>query len=126
MKGARLQAYQKGHWAELLCAAYYMCCGYKILSKRYKSPYGEIDLIAARGKTLVFVEVKARANVAQALESVRKTGRGRIERAAMHYIAQSPQYNDFSMRFDVAAVVLLWNLVPVRFVRVDNAWLLGA
>lgn len=126
MKAARLKAYQKGHWAEFLCAAYYMCCGYRLLSKRYKSPYGEIDLIASRGKTVVFIEVKARANVAQALESVRKTGRGRIERAAMHYIAQNPGYNDFSMRFDVAALVLLWNLVPVRFVRVDNAWLLGA
>jgi len=126
MVDARLKAYQKGHWAEFLCAFYYMSCGYRIVSKRYKSPYGEIDLIAARGKTLVFVEVKARANISQALESVRKTGRGRIERAAMHYITQNPRYNDCSMRFDVAALVLLWNLVPVRFVRVDNAWLLGA
>ena len=126
MKDTRLKAHKKGHWAEFLCALYYMCCGYRILSKRYKSPYGEIDLIAARGRALVFIEVKARANVSDALESVRKTGRGRIERAAMHYIAQSQQYSDFSMRFDVAALVLLWNLVPVRFVRVDNAWLLGA
>lgn len=126
MSGARRKAYQKGRWAEFLCAAYYRCLGYRILSKRYTSPYGEIDLIAARRKTLVFIEVKARSHVSQALESVRKTGRGRIERAAMHYIAENTGYNDFSMRFDVAALVLLWNLVPVRFVRVDNAWLLGA
>ena len=126
MKGARLKAYRKGHWAEFLCAAYYRLRGYRILSKRCKSPYGEIDLIAVRGRALVFIEVKARANIAEALESVRKTGRGRIERAAMHYIAQNPDYNDYSMRFDVAAVVLLWNLVPVRFVHVDNAWLVGA
>ena len=126
MSGTRLKAYKKGHWAEFLCKVYYMCCGYRILSKRYKSPYGEIDLIATRGRSLVFIEVKARARVDQALESVRKTGRGRIERAAMNYIALNPDYRDFSMRFDVVALVLLWNLVPVRFLRVDNAWLLGA
>lgn len=126
MKGARLKAYQKGHWAEFLCTVYYMCLGYRVLTRRYKSPHGEIDLIVTRGKTLVFIEVKARTSVAHALEAVRKKGRGRIERAAMHYIVENPDYNDFSMRFDVAALVLLWNLVPVRFVRVDNAWLLGA
>lgn len=126
MKSARINAYKKGHWAELLCALYYMFTGYRILCRRYKSPYGEVDLIAVRGQKLVFIEVKARPNVTQALESVRKNARARIEKAAMHYIAQTPDYSNFSMRFDVAALVLLWNLVPVRFVRVDNAWLLGA
>lgn len=126
MKNAKIKAYKKGHWAEFLCAFYYIVIGYRILSRRYKSPYGEIDLIAMRGNKLVFIEVKARSNVTQALESVKKNARARIEKAAMHYIAQNPDYSNFSMRFDVAALVLLWNLVPVRFVRVDNAWLLGA
>ena len=126
MSRARLQAYRKARWAEMLTAAYYLVRGYRIVSSRYKSPYGEVDIIARRGRSLVFTEVKARANLDGALESVRKTARGRIERAALHYIAQNPAYNDYAMRFDVVGVVLLWNLVPVRFVRMDNAWLLGA
>jgi Uncharacterised protein family UPF0102 len=57
----RLAAFRVGISAETRAAAFLMAKGFRILAKRWKSPLGEIDLIARRGKLLVFAEVKARA-----------------------------------------------------------------
>ena len=69
-KRKKITAYQKGHWAEILAAAYLWLKGYKILTRRYKSPVGEIDLIAQKGRTLAAVEIKARDEISTALEAV--------------------------------------------------------
>ena len=49
-----------GKWGEQVAADYLLANGYTILSRNWKSPYGEVDLITSRMETLVFVEVKTR------------------------------------------------------------------
>jgi putative endonuclease len=49
--------------AESRAAAWLIAHGYRILARRWKSPLGEIDIVAARRHSLIFVEVKARATL---------------------------------------------------------------
>ena len=58
--------------------------GYRILARRWRSPAGEIDIVALRGQTLVFVEVKARATLDRAAEAVTVTQRRRIAASFLH------------------------------------------
>ena len=51
---------QRGRRAENIAAMFLRLKGYTILDRRCRTPFGEIDIIARRGKTIVFVEVKAR------------------------------------------------------------------
>jgi putative endonuclease len=125
MKNAKTKAYQQGMRAEKLAALYLLLRGFKIIALRYKTPMGEIDLIALRGKTLVFVEVKTRAGMDDALYAVTQQGRGRIERAAQYFIAAQPRYRFYDMRFDVVAIRLRgW--IPLGFRHLDNAWQAGS
>ena len=78
--------------------------GFEILERRYKTPVGEIDIIALDYKYLVFVEVKARASVDGALESITPKMRARINDAATHFFAAKPKYAGYPMRVDVVAV----------------------
>ena len=71
----RRQAERRGRRAEWSCLMLLACKGYRPLGRRVRTPFGEIDLIAARGHTLVFVEVKQRASETAALEAVSARGR---------------------------------------------------
>ena len=57
----RVAAFRVGLSAESRAAAYLIAKGYRILARRWKTPLGEIDIVARRRYTLIFVEVKARA-----------------------------------------------------------------
>lgn len=107
IKGKRIARFKKGLKAERYAALYLKLFGYRILGRRYKTPVGEIDLIARRGRTVVFVEVKARDNFISAKESITPHQRRRIERAASLYASKikgSPR-----LRFD-AILVSGWKL----------------
>jgi putative endonuclease len=67
---ARVAAFQTGLSAESRAAAYLMAKGYRILAKRFRTPYGEIDLVARKRNLLVFIEVKARASLDEAAYAV--------------------------------------------------------
>ena len=56
----RIGRYRRGRLSEWLAAAALLAKGYRILGRRVRTPYGEIDLIALRGRRLAFVEVKRR------------------------------------------------------------------
>lgn len=97
----RLAAYRGGHRGEMLAAWLLRAKLYRLLARRYKTPVGEIDLIAERFGTIVFVEVKTRARAsdeATALEAVNQT---RILRAAAIWQARHPRLADWPCRFDV-------------------------
>lgn len=98
-----MTSYRTGLKAEALAAWVMRFQGYRVLAKRYKTPVGEIDLIARRGKSLVFVEVKARDSINAALESVKTHQSRRIIRAAEYYMAG---YRGITpdIRFDVIAI----------------------
>jgi putative endonuclease len=78
---------------------------WSILARRWRCPLGEIDLIAARGRTLIFVEVKARATLEAAVEAVTPRARARILASADLWVARNPHYADHDRRFDIVAVL---------------------
>ena len=56
--------------AESRAAAFLIAKGFRIVARRFRSPVGEVDIVARRGKLLVFVEVKARSSLDAAAESL--------------------------------------------------------
>lgn len=104
-------------WAERACALYLQAKGYRVLRRRYRTPVGEIDLIACKGGTIVFVEVKFRTGRTEALEAVTPLQMRRIRRAAALFAAQNPRWADSDQRFDVVALSP-WTLPK----HVKNAW----
>lgn len=109
----RLARYRRGLRAETLAAWYLRLKGYRILNARMKTPVGEIDLVARRGKALVFIEVKARGSLDAALESVKTHQSRRIIRAAEYYLAgyrgKTPD-----IRFDVIAIMPGFRVKHIR------------
>jgi putative endonuclease len=104
MRTLRRQAsYALGKQAEHQAVTHLTALGYHVLEQRYKTPYGEIDLIACQENLLVFVEVKARPTHQEALESISPRQAKRIMAAANHFLTT---YNtgDYDMRFDVITV----------------------
>jgi putative endonuclease len=99
-KGSRLAAELFGRRSETLAAWFLRLKGYRILASRFKTPIGEIDLVARHFGTLVFIEVKARrsGSLDDAWHAVNDR---RITRAADYFIARHPRYADTSMRYDV-------------------------
>jgi putative endonuclease len=75
-----------GRWAETLAVLTLRLKFYRILARRYRCPLGEIDIVAARGRTIVFIEVKARRTFEQAMESVTPRQQQRITRAAAAFL----------------------------------------
>ena len=100
----RQAAFRLGISAESRAAAWLIAHGYRILARRWKSPVGEIDIIAARRHLLIFVEVKARAALDDAAESVTQQQRRRIAAAAEAWLAAYPQPTIRDMRFDAILV----------------------
>ena len=93
-----------GTWGEALVANYLRDRGYTILAAGYRCRFGEIDLIAKKGKTLAFVEVKLRTNLSHGLprEYVTRTKQQRIRTTAEIFLAENEM--ELSARFDVAEV----------------------
>jgi putative endonuclease len=100
----RQAAFALGLSAESRAAALLVAKGYRIAARRWRSPVGEIDLVARRGGLLVFVEVKARARIDDAAEAVTTRQRRRISAAAGAWLAAHPEDTACDMRFDVILV----------------------
>lgn len=114
---ARRRAHRFGIVAEYLCAALLILKGYSIIAMRQRNRMGEMDIIASRGKLIVFVEVKARGSEREALESVSADKRGRIERAATAFVAKHARYAQHGLRFDVMVVTSPWKIRHLK-----DAW----
>ncbi len=97
----RKKAEKGGRRAETIAAWYLRGKFYAIVKQRYKTPVGEIDLIATRGRTTIFVEVKSRKNPGMEFDALASVNQGRIGRAAKFFLAQNPQLAENSLRFDV-------------------------
>lgn len=80
--------------------------GYKIKETNYRSPVGEIDIIATEGGTLAFIEVKTRSGIGfgSPEEAVNIRKQKQIINSAMHYL-QSAKMEETPVRFDVVSVI---------------------
>jgi putative endonuclease len=101
---ARVAAFRTGLSAESRAAAYLMAKGYRILAKRFRTPYGEIDLVARKRNLLVFIEVKARATLDEAAYAVTPRQQARIIDAAQGWLMAHPEHAEFDMRFDAMLI----------------------
>lgn len=100
----RQVAFRTGLSAESRAAALLIAKGYRILARRFRTPVGEIDIVARRRKLLVFVEVKARERLDDAAWSVTERQRARIVAAAEAWLAANPDHGVEDMRFDAVLV----------------------
>ncbi len=103
-------AFARGIKAEDAAAALLELKGFELLARRYKTPHGEIDMIARRDTLLVFVEVKRRSGLVRAAEAITARQRQRIADAAEAFLAD-PLWHDGpalraieQMRFDAILV----------------------
>jgi putative endonuclease len=116
----RLARYRRGRWSEWIAAAILVAKGYRILARRCRTPYGEIDLIGLRGRRLAFVEVKRRATRPDCEAAITPRQAVRVARAAEYWISRNPRYQDHERGLDGMFVM------PRRFpVHVPDALQLG-
>jgi putative endonuclease len=101
----RQVAFRLGISAESRAAAFLVAKGFRILARRWRSPAGEIDIVARRKHLLIFVEVKARADFDAAAESIGPRQQQRIAAAAEAWLAAFGNSGLRDFRFDVILVV---------------------
>lgn len=101
---ARRRAFRLGLAAESRAAWLLRLTGWRILARRWSAGAGEVDIVALRGRTLAFVEVKARADFTAAAEAVTPRQQARIRRGAESFLAKRPAYAGYVVTFDVVLV----------------------
>ncbi|MBM3573565.1 MAG: YraN family protein [Alphaproteobacteria bacterium] len=100
----RLRHWNFGRRAEWISVLLLRLKGYRIVARDLRTPVGEIDIIARRGQTVAIIEVKGRADLANAGELVSRRQRGRIERAAAWLLQTRPEWSGLGFRYDVMLV----------------------
>ncbi|GHC80692.1 YraN family protein [Limoniibacter endophyticus] len=101
----RLRAYRRGGRAETLACIFLMFKGFRIVARNWKTPLGEVDIIARRGSLIVIAEVKARDTLEAAMEAVGPHALRRIEAAGDLWLARQSGSAQFSIRYDLIAVL---------------------
>jgi putative endonuclease len=110
----RLAARGFGRRGEIWAMAALLLRGYRILARNLRLPVGEIDLIAMRGRTIVFVEVKARRDLDVARTAITPKQRQRVARAAGWWLARNAWSQGYDLRGDAIFVgAMRW---PVHLV----------
>ena len=99
----RSQGPQPRNVAERRAARWYRLRGYRILATNAWAGGNEIDVVARRGRRLVFCEVKSKSGTAfgDPLEMVTPEKIRRVRHAAMSWLAQHPECAQLRVRFDV-------------------------
>ena len=97
---------QKGKIGEKEAVDFFRQTGYTVLAKNYRGNRGEIDLVAAKDDELVFVEVKRWTSYgAESLErGIGRQKRRRIVETSKLYLLEHPEFDDYSIRYDVLFV----------------------
>ena len=98
-------SYQRGVQGESVALAFLNLHGYHILAKRYRTPYGEIDIIARYDNMIVCVEVKTRSSLSASLNAIQSPQQERIMNAYLYFIQSFPDYANDAVRFDVIVCV---------------------
>jgi putative endonuclease len=100
----RRVTFLRGHRAEWVALLFLLAKGYRPLARRYAASGGEIDLIVMRGDTIVFVEVKARGLMDDALSAITARKRQRFSRAVRSWLARHQWAADKTWRADAVFI----------------------
>ncbi len=95
-----------GEAAEQDACQYLIKQGLKLVSKNYRSKFGEIDIIMQDQQSLVFVEVRYRKHnqFGSGAESITAAKQKKLLKTANYYLQQHPQASQFPCRFDVISM----------------------
>lgn len=98
---------EKGRLGENEASKYLISKGYKIIDRNYRTRIGEIDIIAQKFQTLIFVEVKTRTNTNYGFpyEAVNRRKMDKILKTSLVYIQQN-SLNNYQIRYDIIEVFL--------------------
>jgi putative endonuclease len=96
---------ERGRHGEDRAARYLVERGYRILERNFRFHHLEVDIIALKGDTLVFVEVKSRSrdDFGQGFESITEKKKRNIISVARYYV-EKKGLQDYNVRFDVASI----------------------
>lgn len=100
----RNRTHRRGLRAETLALLLLLAKGYRPLARRFSASGGEVDLIVARGDTVVFVEVKARASLDDAREAIGGVKRERFSRAVRAWLSRNPWAMSKTLRADAVFI----------------------
>ncbi len=109
-----------GRRAEWLAILWLMAKGYRLLERRFGGKGGEIDIVMRRGRTVAFVEVKARGRIEDALTAVTTEKQRLVERRVRQWLARNPWAMGYDLRAD-AVFLAPWRWprhVPAAFALV--------
>lgn len=115
---------QKGAAAEELAAAALIEKGYRVLERNWRCRFGELDIVAETGETLVVIEVRSRSGTASfgtPSESVNARKMMQVRNTAQQYVHQK-RYYERPIRFDVISIILRPDLTPVSMDHIENAF----
>jgi len=104
-----------GDEGEEAVARWYADAGYEVLDRNWRCREGELDLVVARDRVLVFCEVKTRRSTAFGIpaEAVTVTKQRRLRTLAMRWLDAHPDARAANLRFDVASVLAPRDATPV-------------
>lgn len=108
--------FKLGLLAEYITILWYKIFFFKILKHRYKTHFGEIDIIALRNNKIVFIEVKARRKLDNNYTLLSNNQINRITRAAEYFLSKNTRYFSYEVRFDLVICQ------PYKFKIIKNAW----
>lgn len=114
----RTSSYQVGIAAEKLAAQYFQSLGFPLTSQRYKTRFGEIDLIVKKDNQLIFVEVKARSRKILIEDLITQKQIDRNYAAAEFFLSEFPEYSTYDCRFDL--IIICRNRIIQHIVDVRN------
>ncbi|PTQ07319.1 hypothetical protein CLG96_17340 [Sphingomonas oleivorans] len=115
-KARRHRAERRGRAAETLAAWWLRLHGWRILATRIRTPVGEVDLVARRGRTLAFIEVKARATEADLALAI---DRHRLARVAAAANLLAPRYARAADTIRIDVILLAPRRLPHHL---PNVW----
>ena len=115
MTFARISVGKKG---ESLAAEFLRKNGYRIVETNFRNRYGEIDIIAVEGKTIVFIEVKTKTNnkFGPPKMAVNLRKQKQLSKTALAYLTQK-KLNNNPARFDVIGISIIEDKTEIELIK---------
>lgn len=102
------RGHKRGQWGELYVRLWLIMRRWTILKHQWKTPLGEIDIIAQKGRLIAFIEVKNHASYDDSRSVITPKQQKRIINAARFFIKEHPAYASHDMRFDAILLHQWW------------------